>query len=206
MAFYLSRAGLAVSWVARHLFGRAATVTLTIVIVIYTLGILVFQQAQYAYRSSRPRALEDQRTRHLPLGSVLTMPDPRLDSMLGHGWYGVEADGLRWSAGMSSVLSLPPREPDMDLSLTLRLLAASDGEHSSNRVLVHLHGHEVARLDVAVDQSRNYQVALPSSLHQGYPILLILSYEYSVQPNFTDLRDIAVRLLELRLDPKAGGS
>jgi len=188
------------------LLGRRAVWAATAALAVYTLGIVIAHQVRHTYPSTRPAALEDQRVRDLPLGHWLKMPDPRLDSLLGHGWYGTESNGQRWSAGMSSVLSLPAQEPGVDLSLTLRLTAADDGEHSENRVKVSLHGKKLATLDVAVNQVAEYKVRVPKEAHQGYPILLTLSYEFAVQPSYSDSRAIAVQLHGLRLREKPDSS
>jgi hypothetical protein len=181
------------------LLGRKATLLLTAAIATYTLGVIVAHQVRHQYPSTKPLPLEDQRVRSLPLGQWLEMPDPRLNSMLGHGWSGEESNGQRWSAGMSSVLSLPAQEPGVDLTLSLKLSAASDEVHPHNQVRVSLHGRKLATLQVAVDQVAQYEVRLPSEAHQGYPILLVLSYEFSVRPGPSDARAIAVQLQALRL-------
>ncbi|HKO93718.1 MAG TPA: hypothetical protein VJU61_21340 [Polyangiaceae bacterium] len=188
------------------LLGRRATWAATAALAAYALGVVIAHQVRHTYPSTRPPPLEDQRVRELPLGQWLKMPDPRLESLLGHGWYGMESNGQRWSAGMSSVLSLPAQEPGIDLSLTLRLTAADDGEHSQNRVKVSLHGRKLATLDVDVNQVKEYKVRVPRDAHQGYPILLTLSYEFSVQPSYSDSRAIAVQLLGLRLREKPDSS
>jgi len=181
------------------MLGRKATLSLTAIIAAYTLGILVANQLEHTYPSTKPLALEDQRARELPLDQWLNMPDPRLNSLLGHGWSGEEANGQRWSAGMSSVLSLPAQEPGHDLTLTLKLSAASDDVHRHNELRVSLHGRDLATLEVAVNRVADYEVPLPREAHQGYPILLILSYAFSVQPSPSDQRAIAVQLHGLRL-------
>ena len=189
--------------IARALFGRRAVLCMSAALAIYSLGIVFWSQIQHTYPTSHPPALEDLRTRSLPLHTPLRMPDSRVEGMFGHGWYGIESDGLRWSAGLSSTLMLPAQEPDVDLVLGLQLIAASDGTHPYNQVSVVLNGHELGILNVVVDRVEPYEVALPANIHQGYAALLTLNYEFTVQPSPSDQRDIAVRIMSLTLETKA---
>jgi hypothetical protein len=171
-----------------------------IALAVYAFAIAFVQQRNHIYPAAGPRAPEDTRPKEMPLGTFLASDRPPLSDMLGHGWYGVETGSGRWSAGLSSELTLPEQDVGVELELRLRLLAAGDGEHATNPTRIVLHGRELAELDVAVNVVSDYVVRVPAAAHQGYPILLVLDYSFAVQPSPQDSRNIAIRLegLELR--------
>ncbi|HVZ36212.1 MAG TPA: hypothetical protein VG963_27480 [Polyangiaceae bacterium] len=166
----------------------------------YALTISIIHQVHHTYPAVGPRALEDTRPKQIQLGTFLRGDRAPLSDMLGHGWYGIESGTGRWSAGLSSELTLPEQDVGVDLELRLRLLAAADGEHSTNPTRVVLHGRELAELDVRINVVSDYVVRVPAGAHQGYPLLLVFDYSFAVQPSPQDPRNIAIRLegLELR--------
>jgi hypothetical protein len=170
-----------------------------IALAVYALGIAIAHQARHTYPATGPRALEDTLPKEIALGTFLASSRGPLSDMLGHGWYGIEPGSARWSAGLSSALTLPEQDISVDFDLRLRLLAAADGEHDTNPTRVLLNGHELALLDVAVNRVSDYVVHLPASVHQGYSMLLVLTYSFAVQPNANDTRNIAVRLEGIEL-------
>lgn len=185
--------------VKRALLGGGLAWLATIGLLVYALGILVVNRVRHTYWSTRPLALEDVRGRELSFDAVLEVSDAQVDGVLGHGWYALEGGGIRWSAGLSSVLALPAQDVEADLTLVLRLVAVGDGENSHNRIRVVCNAHELGVLDVKVNSSDDYSIHLPASVHQGYPAIVTLNYSFAVQPSGTDQREIAVRLMALTL-------
>jgi hypothetical protein len=183
------------AWLCRH-----AAILGTIVLGLYTFGVIVAQQASHAYPYRGPVPLEDNRPKQLELGRYYEIGTTQATKMLGHGWYGREGSGGRWSAGLSSVIALPaPADPDQVLSLSLRLTAANDRQNPINRTRILLNGTRLATLDVAVDEAHDYIVPIPPAAHQGLPMLLVLTYSHVMQPSARDPREIAVRLEGLRV-------
>ncbi|MEY4545593.1 MAG: hypothetical protein RL685_1788 [Pseudomonadota bacterium] len=196
MAGSLPRAvGRATAWLRRWLMPGVG-----IAMAIYALGIVIAQQRAHTYPAIAPRALEDTLPKEMALDTFLESSKRPLNELLGHGWYGIEPGSGRWSAGLSSDLTIPEQSISVDLDLRLRLLAASDGEHATNPTRVLLNGRELALLDVAVNRMSDYVVRLPASMHQGYSMLVVLSYSFAVQPRAEDSRHIAIQLegIELR--------
>jgi hypothetical protein len=169
----------------------------------YALAIVAVNRVQHIYSSTLLPALEELRIRELPLNTLFQVPDPRLDALLGHGWYGAEAGGIRWSAGLSSVLALPAQDAETDLIVLLRLAVAGDDEHTHHRVRIFANGHELGALDAQTNTVGDYTVPMPAAVHQGYPSLLTLNYEYCLQPGGADQRNIAVRLEAMMLTADA---
>ena len=185
----------ATEWV-RHRIGPGVGIAMGV----YALVIVTAHQRHHAYPATGPLPLEDTLPKEIPLRTFLPSGESRVGDMLGHGWYGNEPGSGRWSAGLSSELTLPEQDINVDLDLRLRLLAAADQEHDTNRTRVLLNGHELALLDVAVDRVSDYVVRLPAAVHQGYSMVLVFTYSFAVQPSAQDTRNIAVQLkgFELR--------
>lgn len=169
----------------------------------YAFGIAVVNRARHMYAPTRPLALEDTRTHALPFNELLAATDARVEALFGHGWYGLEPGGVRWSAGLSSVLALPAQDVETNLTLSLRLVAAWDGDHSQNSTRIFCNGNELDPLNVKMKAPDDYSIHVPASVHQGYPIIVTLNYEFTVQPSGNDQRDVAVRLLALMLEEDA---
>jgi hypothetical protein len=183
----------------RALAGRRAVIALTGGFALYASLVVATNQAHRMYPSTRPKALEDLRTKSLKEDVFIQTPDPKLDGMLGHGWYGIEGSDGCWSQGKSSVLALPAQDAEVDMELELRLGAAGDGESATNSTAIFLNGKLLGTLPVRVEEIGDYRVTIPSLVHEGEPMLIVLVPSYFVQASARDSRHIGIKFMGLRL-------
>jgi hypothetical protein len=137
-----------------------------------------------------------------PIVSALKMSDPSAKDQLTKGFYGLEANAWRWTAGSFSVnLKTPPGAPQKGATLTL-VLTVSDAvlKQSHSQTLAASVGATALKSEKYVDAgSHAFTADIPATALTGDTVTIDFSLDNTLPPA-VDKRELGVIVSSVGLE------
>lgn len=138
-----------------------------------------------------------------PMVSALKMNDPSAKQQLPKGFYSVEANSWRWTAGnFTAVLKVPPGAAQKGATLTLNLVA-------SDTILKQVHSQSLTaavgttnlKTEKYVDPgSHTFTADVPASALTADTVTIDFSLDNALPPSASDRRELGVIVTAISLD------
>ncbi|MGA2590620.1 MAG: hypothetical protein ABSH32_11935 [Bryobacteraceae bacterium] len=139
------------------------------------------------------------------LATIVHAADPRAASQLVSGFYAVEANAWRWTAGKFSVLLRVPRNAASKgaiLQLKLTIPDVSITQEKAITLSASLNGVALAPETYTHAGEFAYRRDIPAAQLDGESVSVDFSVDKTIPPNATDKRELGVIVSEVGFQPK----
>lgn len=139
------------------------------------------------------------------LASVVATADPHVASQLVSGFYGVEQNAWRWTAGRFSVLLRPPRAAATNgaiLQLKLAVPEVALAKLKSLSLSAYVNGTALAPETYSQAGQFVYSRDVPASLLAGDVARVDFSLDKTIPPTAADRRELGVVVSMIGFQPK----
>jgi|HubBroStandDraft_1064217.scaffolds.fasta_scaffold00862_11 hypothetical protein len=140
-----------------------------------------------------------------PLASVVATADPHAGKQLVSGFYGIEQNAWRWTAGRFSVLLRPPRMAAASGAVLQLKFAVPDGvlaKMKSVSLSAYVNGTALTPETYTQAGQFIYSRDVPSSLLAGDVARVDFSLDKTVPPSAADRRELGVVVSLIGFQPK----
>jgi hypothetical protein len=138
-------------------------------------------------------------------GSTVEMADPHSSSQLLNGFYGIENQSWRWTAGKFSVMLRPPRNAAQRGALLVLHLATPDvviGKLHSQTLTASIGGHTLGPQEYSKSGAQTYSRDVSADLLRGETIKVDFALDKTLPPTSTDSRELGVVVSSVGFEAK----
>jgi hypothetical protein len=140
-----------------------------------------------------------------PLASVIATADPHAATQLVSGFYGVEQNSWRWTAGRFSVLLRPPRTAASNGAVLQLKFALPDGSMAKLKAVslsAYVNGTALAPESYTQAGQFIYSRDVPANLLTGDVARVDFSLDKTMPPSAADRRELGVVVSMVGFQPK----
>jgi len=139
------------------------------------------------------------------LASTVHVADPRISSQLISGFYGIEGDSWRWTAGKFTVLLRPPRtaaQKGAVLQLKFALPEPVIGKLKTVSLGATINGTALPPQTYTQSGEYTYSRDVPPNLLGGEAVKVEFALDKALPPSGSDQRELGLVVSAVGFDPK----